>query len=62
MGINKFFPAASKFFSDLDHQTPCPPIITGFFAVHASSNIFERSVGSGQAFKIGFGLCENGLS
>ena len=62
MGIFKLSPAFSKFFSEFDHQTLCPPIMTGFFALHANSSISQRVIGSGHALATGFALCENGLS
>ena len=36
--------------------------MTGFFALHANSSIFDRAFGSGHALATGFALCENGLS
>ena len=51
-------PAASRFFSECDHQTPCPPIITGFFELQASSKTSESEFGSGHALAIGYAFRE----
>ena len=54
IGIFNSNPACSNFFSALDHQTPCPPIKTGFLALIARSNISFKFSGLGQAFAKGF--------